>query len=74
MDDSRREDGRARSRSSHAALVPGGVFEFQHSSGTDMRDSFAKGFKSWAELDLPVFLDALRAEGRRLHGHDVAGQ
>ena len=49
-------------QTSHAALVPGGFFEYQHSSGTDVRDSFAKGFKSWAELDLPVFLDALRAK------------
>jgi uncharacterized protein DUF6348 len=45
---------------SHAALTPRGVFEYQHSSGTDLRDSFAKGFQGWAEFDLPVFLDALR--------------
>jgi hypothetical protein len=25
-----------------------------------VRESFSQGFKSWAELDLPVFLDALR--------------
>jgi len=49
-------------QTSHAALAPRGLFEFQHSSGTDVRDSFAKGFKGWAELDLPVFLDALRAK------------
>jgi hypothetical protein len=46
---------------SHPSLMPAGVFEYQHSSGTDIRDSFAKGFKSWTDLDLPVFLDALRA-------------
>jgi len=45
----------------HASLIPGGLFEYQHSSGTDIRDSFAKGFKSWADHDLPVFLDAQRA-------------
>jgi hypothetical protein len=45
---------------SHETLVPGGVFEYQHSSGEDVRESFAAGFKSFAELDLPVFLDALR--------------
>ena len=49
-------------QTSHSTLVPAGVFEYQHSSGTDIRDSFAKGFKVWAELDLPVFLDALRAK------------
>ncbi len=45
----------------HASLFRAGIFEYQHSSGTDIRDSFAKGFKSWADLDLPVFLDAQRA-------------
>jgi hypothetical protein len=49
-------------QTSHPALVPAGIFEFQYSSGTDIRDSFAKGFKNWAELDLPVFQNALRAE------------
>jgi len=44
----------------HPSLVPGGVFEYQRSSGTDIHDSFAKGFKDWAEYDLPVFLDAQR--------------
>ena len=47
---------------SHPVLVPGGVFEFQHSTGDDVRDSFAQGFKAWAELDLPVFQDAQRDE------------
>jgi hypothetical protein len=45
---------------SHPSLVPGGVFEYQHSSGKDLRESFATGFKSFVELDLPVFHDALR--------------
>jgi len=45
----------------HASLAPGGLFEFQRASGTDVSDSFSNGFKSWAEIDLPVFLDALRA-------------
>ncbi|HEY6123441.1 MAG TPA: DUF6348 family protein [Steroidobacteraceae bacterium] len=45
---------------SHPTLLQGSLFEYQHSSGTDVRDSFAKGFKNWAELDLPVFLDAQR--------------
>ena len=48
----------------HDSLVPGGVFEFQHSTGDDMRESFAAGFKSFAEVDLPVFLDALREKAR----------
>ena len=48
-------------QTSHAVLIPRGVFEFQHASGADVREAFAQGFKGWAELDLPVFLDALRA-------------
>ena len=47
-------------QTSHPTLIPRGVFEFQHSSGADLHSSFAAGFKGWAELDLPVFLDALR--------------
>jgi hypothetical protein len=47
---------------SHATLLPKGIFEYQISTSTDLRDSLAKGFKNWAEFDLPVFLDALRAE------------
>jgi hypothetical protein len=45
---------------SHAAGIPAGVFEFQHSTGDDTRQSVAKGFEAWMELDLPVFMDALR--------------
>jgi hypothetical protein len=49
-------------QTSHATLFPDGIFEYQHSSGAGVSDSFAMGFKNWAELDLPVFLDALRDE------------
>jgi hypothetical protein len=45
---------------SHPELIPAGVFEYQHSTGDNIREAFSQGFKSWAELDLPVFLDALR--------------
>lgn len=43
----------------HPSLVPGGVFEFQHASGEDLHQSLVDGFKSFVELDLPVFLDAM---------------
>ena len=46
----------------HESLIPGGVFEYQHATGGDTRESFAAGFKSWAEVDLPVFLDAQRSK------------
>jgi len=45
----------------HASLPRGGVFEYQSSSGTDLQESFVTGFKGWADLDLPVFLDSLQA-------------
>jgi hypothetical protein len=45
---------------SHSAAIPAGVFEFQHSSGDNARDSIVKGFDAWMKGDLPVFLDAVR--------------
>jgi hypothetical protein len=47
---------------SHPALIPEGVFEYQHATGATVREAFANGFKGWAETDLPVFLDAQRAQ------------
>lgn len=44
---------------SHPTLAPQGVFEYQHSNGADLRESFRKGFENWAELDLPVFRELL---------------
>lgn len=42
----------------HPTLVPGGVFEYQHASGANIPESFASGFRNWAMVDLPVFLEA----------------
>ena len=47
------------------AGIPPGVFEFQHSSGDNIQDSVVKGFESWMQTDLPVFLDALRAQPKQ---------
>ena len=49
-------------QTSHSLLAPNGVFEYQHAKGSDLKDSFTNGFKDWAQLDLPVFLDALRSK------------
>lgn len=46
----------------NAAGIPAGVFEFQHSTGDDIQASITKGFNSWMEGDLPVFVDALREQ------------
>jgi hypothetical protein len=46
----------------HPELIPGGLFEFQHSTGDDTAASIRRGFEGWEEIDLPVLLDALRVE------------
>lgn len=46
----------------HPALVPDGIFEYQHSTGDNVEDSFRKGFVQWAQTDLVALLDALRPE------------
>jgi hypothetical protein len=47
---------------SHPQLLPRGLFEYQHSYGDGVHQSFCKGFESWVESDLPVFLDLERDE------------
>ena len=39
-----------------------GILEYQHSTGDNLAESLSKGFKGWADLDLPVFLDALHPQ------------
>ena len=45
--------------------IPPGVFEFQHSTGDNVQDSFVKGFESWMQTDLPVLMDALREQPKQ---------
>ena len=47
-------------QTNHSALVPDGIFEYQHSSGNDLEESFRKGFDQWAETDFSVLLEALK--------------
>jgi hypothetical protein len=49
-------------QTNHPALVPDGVFEYQHSTGDSMEDSLRKGFDQWAQTDLVALLDALKPE------------
>lgn len=44
----------------HKGFPAPGFFEYQHSTGSSLEDSFGKGFASWAEYDLPAILDSLR--------------
>lgn len=44
------------------------LFEFQHSIGDDsLQECLSSGFDLWARADLPVYLDALRAEPECCH-------
>jgi hypothetical protein len=45
-----------------SALVPDGAFEFQHSTGDNLEDSFRKGFDQRAQTDLLALLDALQPD------------
>lgn len=43
----------------HPLLPVGGVFEYQHAAADTASAAFVKGFESWLQTDLVVFLDAL---------------
>jgi hypothetical protein len=47
-------------RARHLLAIPEGLFEYQHAIGADPRESLRSGFSQWAQIDLPVLLDALR--------------
>jgi hypothetical protein len=49
-------------QTNHSALVPDGVFEYQHSTGDNVEDSIRKGFDQWARTDLVALLEALKPE------------
>jgi hypothetical protein len=44
----------------HPEGIPGGLFEYQHSTGDNSADSLEKGFSQWAQIDFVVLLEALR--------------
>jgi hypothetical protein len=46
----------------HPTLIPAGVFEYQHSTGDTVRESLAKGFDQWVQMDFVTLLDALQAK------------
>lgn len=59
------EEGGVRTTSTiqtnHGTLMPDGVFEYQHSTGDHVEESFRKGFEQWVETDFVALLDALKA-------------
>ena len=48
-------------QANHDALIPDGVFEYQHSTGDHVEASFRKGFTQWIEADFVALLEALKA-------------
>lgn len=48
-------------QTNHHALMPDGVFEYQHSTGDHVEESFRKGLEQWVETDFVALLDALKA-------------
>lgn len=59
------EEGEVRTTSTiqtnHDALMPDGLFEYQHSTGDHVEESFRKGFEQWVETDFVALLEALKA-------------
>jgi hypothetical protein len=47
-------------QTNHNVLMPDGIFEYQHSTGDNVEESFRKGFEQWAETDFVALLDALK--------------
>jgi hypothetical protein len=45
----------------HPALIPAGLFEYQHSTGKSVTDSISKGFDQWMQTDFVTLLEAQRA-------------
>lgn len=43
----------------HPRLAPNGVFEYQHSWGSTVREAIAKGFDQWYQVDYTAFMDAV---------------
>jgi hypothetical protein len=48
-------------QTNHNVLMPDGIFEYQHSTGDNVEESFRKGFEQWVETDFVALLEALKA-------------
>ena len=49
----------------HPAVIPSAVFEFQHSTGEDVRGSIGAGFDQWCKTDLVTLADVIRPEPKQ---------
>jgi hypothetical protein len=49
----------------HPALVPDGVFEYQHATGDNVEASLRKGIDQWAQTGFVALLDALQPSPAR---------
>lgn len=59
-------DGRVRSATTlqidHPQLCPGGLFEYQHAGGADVRDALRNGFRNWTQMDRVALTAALQPD------------
>ena len=59
-------DGRCQTVSTvtvrHPTLIPGGLFEYQHSKGRFVTGGLTTGFGEWVETDLVVLVEAVTGE------------
>lgn len=46
----------------HPAMIPNGLFEYQHCYGDTLNEAIESGYVSWVKTDLKTLSDALQAE------------
>ena len=58
----------------HPQMFPSGLFEYQHSGGSNMAESLTTGFDLWVQTDyVTLERNAQRDPGRmHIHGHGVS--
>ncbi|MHC5538035.1 DUF6348 family protein [Singulisphaera rosea] len=47
----------------HPTVVPGGIFEFQHSTGDNTEVAIRRAFEQWVQTDFITLVDATRPKG-----------
>jgi hypothetical protein len=47
-------------QTNHDALIPGGIFEYQHATGDHLEASFREGFEQWTTTNFVALLEALQ--------------
>lgn len=68
-------DGRVQSTTTiqihHPTLFPAGIFEYQHSFGATLEESFSYGFKLWLDTDWSLLLAAATGNGEEASNMEI---